>query len=204
MAKINPTRVPRGETPLLRQRTWMGAFPPVKDPEAIAPYWQITKSGNANTKREPGRVLRIHDRGSGGGEFAHLGRTWALTPERRAEIEVTLRVVACTAPGGCMLRIADGQSEEAFTFFPDRVLANRSGLTAPVDLASDFTTLRITVDGSGFQLFAGEDIVLDGRNRFTSPANGGRRVIHFGCGSSGGKGEALWKRVHYRIVEERD
>lgn len=203
-ASINPARTPRGTIPLLKQRTWTGSFPPLEDPDAIAPYWQVTKSGNANTKREPERVLRIYDHGSGGGEFAHLGRTWELTPDRRAEIEVALRVISCSAPGGCMLRVADGRSEEAFTFFPDRILANRSGLSAPVDLSSDFVTLQISAAASGFQLHSGGKTLLDGRNRFTSPASSGRRIIHFGSGSSSGQGEALWKLVRYRIIEDRD
>tara|TARA_Y100001934_G_scaffold2464_1_gene3819 strand:- start:8176 stop:10098 length:1923 start_codon:yes stop_codon:yes gene_type:complete len=202
-ATINPTKVPRGNIPLLRERTWSGSFPPPEDPDAIAPYWSATKSGNANTKREAERVLRIYDRGAGGGEFAHLGRPWELTPERKAEIEVTLRVISCSAPGGCMLRIADGRNEEAFTFFPDRIQANRSRLEAKVDLSTEFTTLRFTVGDSGYQVRTGDRLLLDGRNKFSSPAHSGRRIIHFGSGSSVGQGEALWKRVSYRITEDR-
>ena len=202
-AKLNAKKIMQGNIPLLRERTWTGSYPPASDPDAILPYWQVTKSGDANTKREPNRILRIYDRGSGGGEFAHLGRSWELTPDRSATIDVTLKVIDCSAAGGCMLRIADGRNEEAFTFFPDRILANRSGLTATVDLASDFANLQVSVGDGGYRVFADKELLLDGAGKFTAQAPGGRQVIHFGSGSSSGQGEALWKQLSYRITEKR-
>lgn len=202
-AKLNSDRTMQRNIPLLKERSWTGSYPPLKDPDAIAPYWSVTKHGNANTKREAGRVLRIYDRGSGGGEMAHLGREWELTPGRQAEIELRLRVLSCSAPGGCMLRIADGKHEEAFTFYPDRIAANRAGQSAPVDLSSEFVTLQIKIGEGGYQVTVGERPLLDGRGKFTSPAQGDRRIIHFGSGSSGGQGEALWQKVSYRITERR-
>ncbi|MFT4689575.1 MAG: hypothetical protein ACI9OD_001783 [Limisphaerales bacterium] len=202
-AKLQPDRIMQRNIPLLKERIWTGSFPSQKNPEAITPYWTVTKSGDANTKREADRILRIYDHGSGGGELAHLGRDWELTSNRRAEIEVRLRVISCSAPGGCMLRIADGTHEEAFTFFPDRIAANRAGQSAAIDLASEFVTLQIKVGGDGYTVSAGDRLLLDGRGRFTAPAHGSRRVIHFGSGSSAGQGEALWQTVSYRVIERR-
>lgn len=127
-----------------------------------------------------------------------------MAPGRKAEIHIEVKVISCAAPGGCMLRIADGRNEEAFTFYPDRILANRSGLEAPIDLASDFAKLRIIVKDSGYRVYSSDRELLDGRGKFTSPAYGGRQVIHFGGGSSSGQGEALWKEVRYQITEERN
>ncbi len=203
-AKLMPDRIMQRNIPLLMERTWTGSYPPQASPDSITPYWTVTKSGDANTKREPDRILRIYDRGRGGGEMAHLGRDWELTPNRRAEIEVRLRVISCSAPGGCMLRIADGLHEEAFTFYPDRIAANRSGQSAAMDLSSEFVTLKIEIGDDSYKVSAGDKVLLDGRGKFTAPAHGGRRVIHFGSGSSGGQGEALWQTVTYRVIERRE
>jgi hypothetical protein len=202
--KLDPTKTMQGAIPLLKERTWTGSYPPAENPDAVTPYWHVTKSGDANTQRGPDRIIRIYDRGSGGGEFAHLGRSWQLTPERRAEIEVRLKVISCSAAGGCMLRIADGRNEEAFTFYPDRIGANRSGQSAPIDLAADFVTLQIKIGDGGYQISSGGKALLDGSGKFSAPAPGGRQMIHFGSGSSGGQGEALWQNVSYRVIESRD
>ncbi len=203
-AKLHPERIMQGQIPLLQERIWTGSYPPAKEPDAIAPYWTVTKRGDANTRREADRVLRIFDHSSAGGEMAYLGRDWELTPDRRVEIEARLQVLSCTAPGGCMLRISDGKHEEAFTFYPDKITANRSGQSAPVDLAAGFVTLHIEAGGDSFKVRAGESVLLAGGGRFTAPAAGGRQIIHFGSGSSAGQGEALWQKVAYRIIEKRD
>jgi hypothetical protein len=203
-AKLNAGRTMQGKIPLLKERIWNGSFPPVKNPDAITPYWTVTKSGDANTKREADRIIRIYDHGSGGGELAHLGRDWELTPNRRAEIEIRLRVISCSAPGGCMLRLADGRHEEAFTFYPDRIAANRSGQSAAIDLSSEFVTLQIKVGDGGYTVSVGDRVLLNGRGKFTAPAHASRRIIHFGSGSSAGQGEALWQAVAYRVIKRRD
>ena len=100
-----------------------------------------------------------------------------------------------------MLLVADGRHEEVFTFFPDRVITNRSGMSAPIDLTPDFVKLRIVVRGSDFTLTLGDKTLLDGRGRFSAPAHQGRRVIQFGSRSSAARGEALWKSVRYRIEQ---
>lgn len=102
-----------------------------------------------------------------------------------------------------MLRVADGQHEEVFTFFPDRIITNRSGRTAPLDCESDFVTLRISVGGEDFTVKHDDRVLIDGRGLFAAPAFQGRRAIHFGSGSSAAKGEALWKSLRYRITEQR-
>lgn len=194
----------RGDIPLLEERTWTGSYPPANDPDAVFPDWSIVKGGDANTRRGADRVIRIYDHGSGGGEMAYLRRDWELTPRRRAEIEVRLKVIDCTAPGGCMLRVADGRHEEVFTFYPDRIATNRSGLSAPVDLAGDFTTLHIAIGGEDFSVRQGDTVLLDGAGKLAAPAAGGRREIHFGSGSSSARGEALWEKVSYRVIEKRE
>ena len=197
-------RVLRGDIPLLKQRQWTGSYPPADDPDTVFPYWSIKKLGDANTRRGPDRIIRIYDRGSGANEMAYLRRNWELTPQRKAEIELRLKVVSCTGPGGCMLRVADGQHEEVFTFYPDKVTTNRSGLSAEIDLVSDFVHLSIELGGDSFFVRRGDKLLLDGSGKFAAPAQAGRRIIHFGCGSSSSQGEALWEKVDYRVIEKRE
>ncbi len=99
--------------------------------------------------------------------------------------------------------MADGEHEEVFTFFPDRVFTNRSGRSTAVDLASEFTRLRVTVGGDDFTVRQGDRVLIDGRGLFAAPAYGGRRVVQFGSGSSAARGEALWKSLDYRICQPR-
>jgi hypothetical protein len=203
-ATVAAEKVKRGDIPLLEERVWTGSYPPAEDPDTVFPHWNITKQGDANTRRGADRIIQIYDRGSGGNEVAYLRRDWELTPQRSAEIEVRLKVISCTGPGGCMLRVADGSHEEVFTFYPDKITTNRSGLSAAIDLAGDFVTLRIKLGGDGFSVSRGGTVLLDGAGKFAAPAQAGRRVIHFGCGSSSAQGEALWEKVAYRVIEKRD
>lgn len=136
--------------------------------------------------------------------MVYVSREWELRPERTSVIDVRLKVLSCTAPGGCMLRVADGEHEEVFTFFPDRIFTNRSALSSEIDLSSDFVDLKIAIGGDGFKVWGpGEILLIDGRGKLTAPAYQGRRTLDFGCGSSAGKGEALWKSLSYLVVDPR-
>lgn len=194
---------PRGKIPLLPPRTWEGSYLGNVMPEAAATPWEIVRVGRADVSLNQQGGLRILDDGDQGGEMAYVCRHWELTPAGIAEVDLCIRVVSCTAPGGCMLRVADGQHEEVFTFFPDKVITNRSGRSAAVDLASDFVTLRITIADEDYVVKHGDRVLIDGRGLFAAPAHQGRRVIHFGSGSSAARGEALWKSLEYHISEER-
>lgn len=202
-ASLSQASEPRGQIPLLPPRTWEGGYTGNVLPGKAAMPWKIFKEGRASLSLDEDGALRIVDEGDHGGEMIYLSRDWELTPAGSAEVEVCLRVLSCTGPGGCMLRVADGQHEEVFTFFPDRVITNRSRREAAFDCASDFVMLHITVGGEDFSVKHGDRILIDGRGLFGAPAFQGRRAIHFGSGSSAAKGEALWKSLHYRISEER-
>jgi hypothetical protein len=193
----------RGTIPLLGPATWEGGYSGGALPEAADPPWEVLGKGRARVSLAEGGALRICDEGDGAGELIHASRDWELTPEGNAEIDVCLRVLSCTGPGGCMLRVADGEHEEVFTFFPDRVFTNRSGRSAAVDLASEFATLRVTVGGDDFAVWQGDRVLIDGRGLFAAPAYRGRRVVQFGSGSSAARGEALWKSLDYRICQPR-
>jgi hypothetical protein len=188
---------------LLPPRTWEANYAGNVMPDKAAVPWKIIKEGRADMSLDEDGALRIVDDGDRGGEMIYLSRDWELTPTGSAEVDVCIRVLSCTGPGGCMLRVADGQHEEVFTFFPDRVSTNRSGRKAPLDCASEFVSLRITVGGEDFAVRHGDRILIDGRGLFAAPAFQGRRVIHFGSGSSAAKGEARWKSLQYRVTENR-
>jgi len=202
-ATMSPDSEPRGDIPLLPPRTWEAGYSGDVMPDQAATPWKIVRKGPVDLSLNEDGALRILDDGSQNGEFVYASRDWDLTPAGTAEIDVCIRSLSCTGPGGCMLRVADGQHEEVFTFFPDKVITNRSGRSAELDLASDYVTLHITVGGEDFAVKHGDRILIDGRGLLAAPAYQGRRAIHFGSGSSAAKGEALWKSLHYRITEER-
>jgi len=202
-ASLSPELEPRGETPLLPPRQWEATYSGTVMPDKAPTPWKIVKQGRAEVSLDDNGALRIVDDGDHSGELVYVSRDWELTPDGNAEVDVCLRVLSCTRPGGSMLRVADGAHEEVFTFFPDRVFTNRSNRSAPVNLASEFVTLRITVGGEDFAVRHGDRVLIDGRGFFAAPAFQGRRAIHFGSGSSAAKGEALWKSLQYRISESR-
>jgi len=202
-ATVSQDSEPRGVIPLLPPRTCEARYSGSVMPDKATPPWKIVKRERTEMSLDESSVLRILDDGNHGGEFVYASRDWELTPAGNAEIDVCIRVTSCTGPGGSMLRVADGQHEEVFTFFPDKIITNRSGRNAALDLAADYVTVRITVGGEDFAVEHGDRILIDGRGLFAAPAYQGRRAIHFGSGSSAAKGEALWKSLHYRITEER-
>ena len=194
---------PRRGQPLAPPQVWQGGFTDGAIPEQADSPWKIVKQGRAQAAVDKSGALRIVDDGTQAGEMIHFSRTWELTPDRIAEIDLRLRVISCTGPGGCMLRVADGSHEEVFTFFPDKVFANRSRRNAAIDLASDYVTLQITVGGGDFAVMLKDRVLIDGQGLFTAPAYRGRQVIEFGSGSSAAKGAGLWKSLNYRITEHR-
>jgi hypothetical protein len=202
-ATMSADSEPRGNIPLLPPRTWNGSYSGTVMPDEAPTPWKIVRKGPVDLSLDEDGALRILDDGSQSGELVYASRDWEWTPAGTAEIDVCIRVRSCTAPGGCMLRVADGLHEEVFTFFPDKVFTNRSGRSAEVDLATDYVTLRITIGGEDFAVKHGDRILIDGHGLFAAPAYQGRRSIHFGSGSSAAKGEALWQSLQYRISEER-
>ncbi len=187
----------RGTIPLAPPPVWKGDYSGTARPEAP---WKITKNGSTKIAVDaPSGALRVLDGGKFGNEMVYVSREWELRSNRTAVIDVRLKVLSCSAPGGCMLRVADGTHEEVFTFFPDRVYTNRSRLTQKIDLASDFVDLRIAIGGDGFTVHSGDRLLLDGKGHFSAPAYQGRRTLDFGSGSSAGTGEALWKSLRYQV-----
>ena len=197
VAELAREITPRGTIPLAPPPVWKGEYSGIARPERP---WRITKNGSTRIAvDESSSALRILDEGKFGNEMAYVSREWELRPGRTVEIDVSLKVLSCSAPGGCMLRVADGVHEEAFTFFPDRIYTNRSGLTHKMDLASGFVDLRISLDGDSFAVRSGNSLLIDGKGLLKAPAYQGRRTLDFGCGSSSGTGEALWRSLRYQI-----
>ena len=199
-ARLNSEMTPRGTIPLAPAPVWEGAYSGSARPE---PPWRITKNGATKIAVDEALgALRILDAGKFGNEMVYVSRDWELRPGRAAEIHVSLKVAACTAPGGCMLRVADGKHEEVFTFFPDRIFTNRSRRSHGIDLSSEFVDLQISVGGDDFVVRTGDRVLIDGEGLFMAPAYQGRRTIDFGGGSSAGTGDALWQSLRYRIHAE--
>lgn len=197
-ASLDPEVEHREQIPLAEPKVWRGEYTGDCLPDQCSTPWTVVKHGRASLKLDDG-ALRICDAGDQAGEMVFCASEWELKPGYRAVIDVCLRAISCTSKGGVMLLVANGDREEVFTFFPDRIHTNRSNLTHAIDLASDFVTLRIIVEDEDFVVEHGGRPVLDGPGRFVAHAHDGRRVIQFGSRSSAAKGEALWRLVRYKV-----
>lgn len=196
-AKLSSEIISRDGMALAPPPVWKGEYLGSARPEKP---WRITKNGSTKIAvDEVSGALRILDEGKLGNEMAYVSREWVLRPGRNVTIHVRLKVISCSAPGGSMLRVADGKHEEVFTFFTDRIFTNRSRLTHEMDLSSSFVDLEISISGNSFAVRSGDRLLIDGKGLFKAPAYQGRRTLDFGSGSSAGMGEALWKSLKYRI-----
>lgn len=142
--------------------------------------------------------LRIADPSTAKGSGRFFQLDWHVEPRRGATVEARLQAFTCSEPWGVALLVADGVHEEGVTFFPQQIMLATARLTAPFDAAGQFHTYRIRIQETDIQVWADDQILLDGRGRFTHPAHGGRNQLGFGCGSSTATGEAVWQWVRFQ------
>lgn len=142
--------------------------------------------------------LRIVDPSaeSGSGRFYRLA--WQVQPEEGAVVEARLKAIACSSAWGVSLLAADGLHEQGITFYPDRIVLEGSGLSAPFDCGGAFHTYTIHIRGRDVHLEADGQPLIDGTGKFVNPAIEGRNRLGFGAGASAATGEAVWQYVRFR------
>ncbi|MDD5523301.1 MAG: sialidase family protein [Kiritimatiellae bacterium] len=142
--------------------------------------------------------LRIADPSTAKGSGRFFQVDWHVEPQQGAAVEVRLKAISCSDPWGVALMVSDGVHEEGVTFFPHQVMLASSRMTTSFDAAGKFHTYRAQIKDTDIQVWAADELLLDGRGKFTQPAHACRNQIGFGCGSSTATGEAIWQWVRFR------
>ena len=114
-----------------------------------------------------------------------------------AAVEARVKVAACSGPKGVALLAADGFHEEWLTLYPHRLQLENAKQGVDFDAADGFHTYRLEIRGTDVRLFVDGKMLVDGKGKFTAPAQGKppRNQCGFGCGSSPATGEAIWQWV---------
>lgn len=143
--------------------------------------------------------LLIADTSSATGSSRTYFVPWHTNPESTSAVEARLMVISCSGPSGVSLFVADGVHEETLTIYPDSIHLENAGRGMKYDASSGFHTFKMKIEGNDVGVFIDGNLVINGTSLFTSPARFSppRNECAFGCGSSQGKGEALWKWVRY-------
>lgn len=155
--------------------------------------WQSSRTRSEKTEEG----LRIVDATTEKDSGRLYSMPWKV-PAQGAEAQARVRCIACSAPWGVSLSVADGVHEEGVTLYPDRVELSNARVSVPFVTTDRFHTYRIRFGGTDIQVWADGQLLIDGKGKFTAPAYGARSQLSFGAGSSAATGEAIWQSVRYR------
>ena len=144
-------------------------------------------------------MLHLTDSRKTPGSCAMLSALWNADPASATELEGQVKLVAGEGNCGMCFDFADGVHEDALSLFPDRIGLWGAGLTHVMDTRDAFHTYRVRIQGEDVQVFVDEQLVMDGKGKFTQPAGGARNRCQFGAGSSAATGEALWKTMRFQM-----
>jgi hypothetical protein len=173
---------------------WTAIYHGDKMPDAP---WFYSPNGNATAKVADGALL-VSDLGKTNGERVLVNYMWRLSADDEFEVAANVKVKSCDGTAGNCILVANGINEELITFFTDKVALDHAKLTHAVDTTKDFRTYRIVVKGADIRLFVDEQMVIDGKGRFTEPAYNDRNILSFGGGSSPATAEAYWQYVAFK------
>lgn len=138
-------------------------------------------------------ALRIADRGSDAGDYFYWAYPWNADADREAVVEARVKVVS----GWNNIIVSNDRAYERVTLYPDRIGLYEAKLEQRMDTTGDFHTYRVVLKGNDIQVFADEELCLDGRGKFSTPLPG-RNDIRFGAANSPSQGEAYWQSVKLR------
>lgn len=156
-------------------------------------------SGETTAAMEDG-VLRITD-ASATGMLMYRMR-WNADATGGTELEARVKLVKASAgPCGQCLDFADGVHEDSLSFYPDHIGLWFAKLDYAMDTTAEFHTYRVAIRGEDVQVFVDGKQVIDGKGKFSYPAEGRRNAVQFGAGSPRDTGEALWQLMRYQIRE---
>ena len=158
-----------------------------------------THGGETTAVMEDG-ALRLKDT-STTGMLMYRAR-WYADPAEGTELEARVKLVSAAAgPCGQCLDFADGVHEDSLSFYPGRIALWFAKLEYALDTTSAFRTYRVVIRGQDVQVFVDGTLAIDGKGKFTQPADGRRNAVQFGAGSPRDTGEALWELMRYQARE---
>ncbi|MBI3922945.1 MAG: exo-alpha-sialidase [Armatimonadetes bacterium] len=178
------------------QPSWVtlldGKTPPPASPAGGLPIGPKTVSFEngllhiTDPSREPGSVLmyRVY---------------WHADPRDSTECEGRLKLItASEGPAGMCMDVADGLHEEILSFYPDHIGLWYAKLDYPMNTTDDLHTYRVRISDTDIEVFVDDKLAIDGKGKFSSPAEGGRNEVEFGAGASFASGEALWQTFRFQ------
>jgi hypothetical protein len=124
---------------------------------------------------------------------------WQVKPAEGATVEARLRVDASSEPWGCCVNVADGVNEEDVSFLPDRVLLSYANVSAPFPASDGFHTYRITFRAPDIMVWADDQLLIDGKGKFTAPTLvPNRNRVAFGASASSATSDSTWQYVRFQ------
>jgi hypothetical protein len=176
---------------------WMPLFDG-SGPPPVAPRGSPLPAGNSATTKDG--LLHLVDRSTSGGSVLLYPALWNADPKGVTECEAEVKLIAASqGPCGMCIDVADGVYEDSLSFYPDRIGLWYARLQHKMDTRSEFHTYRVRIAGTDIQVFVDGKLAIDGKGKFTAPAENGRNECQFGAGSSPDTGEALWRKIRFQI-----
>lgn len=183
-----------GQDFLFENEEWHASYVGSAMPEEP---WQFYSQGDATAKVVDGALL-MSDLGRRNGERVFCQYIWRADAGDELTVAACVKVVSCDGVAGNCIVVANGVNEDMLTLYPDRIVLEKAKLSYNLDTTKAFLTYRIIAKGEDIRVFVNEQMVIDGRGKFTNPAHGGRNLMVFGAGNSPATAEAHWKQVAFR------
>jgi hypothetical protein len=142
--------------------------------------------------------LHVIDNGIEAGQMVNFAYAWSLSASDKPVIEVSLKVLSCTARAAVVLLLANGEYDEDLTFHTDRITLGKSDLSYMMDTTNAFHCYRVEISDKDIKVFVDGKLAINGIGKFTGKAHQGRNQICFGSMSSNGISEALWEYVKFQ------
>ncbi|MCX6991956.1 MAG: sialidase family protein [Kiritimatiellaeota bacterium] len=163
--------------------------------------WYTPGANPRLTVNQSDGALHMVDAGTESGDLMFFMKAWCAVPAKGATVEARIKVVDCVGACGVMLMAADGVHEDALTLYKDKICLDNARLEYALDTTDDFHVYRLDIRGTDIAVSVDGKRVIDGKGKFTVPANNGRNCIGYGSGSSPATGEAYWDWLRWTTAE---
>ncbi len=143
--------------------------------------------------------LRIVDPSTEAGSGRLYYFNWQVDPQQGATVEARLKVTEASGAWGVCVNVADGVNEEDVSFLPDRVMLSHADVSVSFPVGEDFHTYRITFKAPDIIVWADDEVLIDGRGKFTTQVLvPNRNRIAFGASASSATSDSIWQSVRFQ------
>lgn len=168
--------------------TWTG------DKKPALP-WGSDKPGARTLAEVQDGALLVADRGTQVGDYLYYTYAWNADPERETVAELEAKVIS----GLSSVMFSNGVALERLYLKSDGL--SLGTLKYPMDTTDAFHTYRIVVKGQDMKVLVDGKLALDAPGKFLTESPAGRNALQFGAANSYDVGEALWRAVRMRGVQ---